>query len=218
MNAAPFILWLLAAVLGVVAFSRGDGRHRKAIEYAIGQFVILFPLVVLALLTAGFISTLIPVDSIASWIGAGGGLRGILIASAAGALIPGGPVIAFPTAVLVDDSGAGIPQLIAFITSWSVFAVHRILQFELSLIGWLVAGSIGLLWYSFPQCLTRRGGDVLTVSVRTPMISFHRFKINTRHPILNPGCSLSRSVREPVRCLKIQAPWNLWSEEMGGIP
>ena len=75
MNAAPFILWLLAAVLGVVAFARGDGRHRKAIEYAIGQFVILFPRMVLALMTAGFISTLIPADSVASWIGAGSGLR-----------------------------------------------------------------------------------------------------------------------------------------------
>ena len=136
MNAALFILWLLAGVLGVVAFSRGDGRHRKAIEYAMGQFVILFPRMVLALMTAGFISTLIPADSIASWIGEGSGLRGILIASAAGALIPGGPVIAIPTAVLLTDSGAGVPQLIAFITSWSIFAVHRIIQFELSLIGW----------------------------------------------------------------------------------
>ena len=49
MNAAPFILWLLAAVLGVVALARGDGRHRKAIEYAIGQFVILFPRMILAM-------------------------------------------------------------------------------------------------------------------------------------------------------------------------
>ncbi len=136
MSAGPFILWLLAAVLGVIAYSRGDGRHTKGLEFALGQVAAVLPRLVLALMTAGFVATLIPAELIATWLGGESGWRGIVIATLFGALIPGGPVITFPVAVLLAASGAGTPQLVAFITAWSIFAVHRILLFEIPLIGW----------------------------------------------------------------------------------
>ncbi|MFQ6016960.1 MAG: hypothetical protein ACE5KF_02085 [Kiloniellaceae bacterium] len=136
MSAGPLVLWLIAAALGVIAYSRADGRHRKGLEFALGQFVVLLPRIILALLTAGFVSTLVPAELIAAWLGPESGWRGIVIASLFGGLVPGGPVIIFPVAVLLATAGAGIPQLVAFITAWSVFAVHRILLFELPLIGW----------------------------------------------------------------------------------
>lgn len=57
------------------------------------------------------------------------------MAAAAGILIPAGPVIAFAIAAVFAKAGASTAALITFITSWSIFAPHRILIYELPLLG-----------------------------------------------------------------------------------
>jgi uncharacterized membrane protein YraQ (UPF0718 family) len=136
MSGGTIALWLIAAALGALALSRRDGRHRAGLTFALDRFVEIFPRIILALLTAGFVSSLIPAETIAAWLGDESGLAGILLASLLGGIIPGGPVIAYPVAVLLDTAGAGLPQIVAFLTAWSVFAIHRVLLFEISLIGW----------------------------------------------------------------------------------
>ena len=130
------VLWAIAAVVGAIAWSRGGGRHLKGFEFALGQFLVVFPRLILALITAGFVSTLVPAELVATWLGGDSGLRGLLIATAIGAVMPGGPVIVYPVAVALSASGAGVPQLVAFLTAWSIFAVHRVVLYELSLVGW----------------------------------------------------------------------------------
>ncbi len=136
MSGGTIALWLIAAVLGALALSRRDRRHRAGLTFALDRFVEIFPRIILALLTASFVSSLIPAETIAAWLGNDSGLAGILLASLLGGIIPGGPVIAYPVAVLLDTAGAGLPQIVAFLTAWSVFAIHRVLLFEISLIGW----------------------------------------------------------------------------------
>ena len=136
MSGGTIALWLIAAALGALALSRRDGRHRAGLTFALDRFVEIFPRIILALLTASFVSSLIPAETIAAWLGNDSGLAGILLASLLGGIIPGGPVIAYPVAVLLDTAGAGLPQIVAFLTAWSVFAIHRVLLFEISLIGW----------------------------------------------------------------------------------
>lgn len=129
-------LWLIAVSLGALVLARRDGGHRRALRFAFGQLVTILPRLVLALMTAVFLSGLLPTDVVGRWLGANSGLSGLVLASLLGALVPGGPVIAIPTAVLLTSSGAAGPQLIAFITAWSIFAVHRIVIFEIPLVGW----------------------------------------------------------------------------------
>jgi hypothetical protein len=50
--------------------------------------------------------------------------------------VPGGPILSFPIVVVLYKAGAGVPQLIAFLTAWSVFAFHRIMIYEVNLMGW----------------------------------------------------------------------------------
>jgi uncharacterized membrane protein YraQ (UPF0718 family) len=130
------LLWLLALVLAALVASRRDGGLRQALNFALGQLVSLLPRLVPALMTAAFLASLIPADLIGHWLGRESGLAGILLATLLGALVPGGPVIAIPTAVLLVSSGAAMPQLVAFITAWSIFAIHRIVIFEIPLVGW----------------------------------------------------------------------------------
>jgi uncharacterized membrane protein YraQ (UPF0718 family) len=94
------------------------------------------PRIAFALLVAGFVGKLIPGELVGAILGPETGARGILIASVIGGFTPGGPMISFPTVVVLSEAGAGVPQLVAFLTAWSVFAFHRVLVYESALMGW----------------------------------------------------------------------------------
>jgi hypothetical protein len=47
-----------------------------------------------------------------------------------GALTPGGPVVGFSIGAAALKSGAGAPQVIAYSTAWALYAIHRLLIWE----------------------------------------------------------------------------------------
>ena len=129
-------LWGIVLVLAVFAARKPGRLHRTAAALAADQFVRIMPRIAFALLVAGFLGKLVPGEFVGSTIGKESGATGILIASLAGGFTPGGPMIAFPTVVVLSEAGAGVPQLVAFLTAWSVFAFHRVLVYESTLMGW----------------------------------------------------------------------------------
>jgi uncharacterized membrane protein YraQ (UPF0718 family) len=140
------------AVLAGLALLRRDGTFGKAVQRSVEQFWILVPRMICALIAAGFIAALIPSEMIARYLGHGSGVGGILVAFGAGMIIPAGPVVAFPIAAVFARGGASTPALITFIASWSIFAAHRIIIYEIPLLGptflrlrLLAAGSMPLI-------------------------------------------------------------------------
>jgi uncharacterized membrane protein YraQ (UPF0718 family) len=133
---SALLIWTLALVLGGLAYARPGDDHKTGFQLAIDQFKDIMPRVVMAILTASFLGSLIPQEQMASWLGASTGFAGILVASLAGGLVPGGPMLSFPIAVVLLNTGAGIPQLTAFLAAWSVFALHRMISYEIPLMGW----------------------------------------------------------------------------------
>ena len=135
-TSSTFILWGLALALGLMALRRGRGTVRRGLEVSLERFVAIIPRIAVALVTAGFVARLVPGEPIAALIGPESGWRGILVASLTGGFVPAGPIISFPLVVVLYKAGAGIPQLVAFLTAWSVFAFHRVLIYESTLMGW----------------------------------------------------------------------------------
>ena len=105
------------------------------VQRFIEQFAMLLPRMVCALFAAGFIAQLIPQQAIARMLGADAGLLAIPVATTAGLIVPAGPVIAFAIAAVFAKSGASAAALVTFVTSWSIFAAHRILIYEVPLLG-----------------------------------------------------------------------------------
>jgi len=127
------LVGLLAALLGL-AIRRGED-FGPIVQRFLEQFAVLVPRMLCALVAAGFIAQLIPKEAIAKLLGDDAGLLAIPVAAATGLLVPAGPVIAFAIAAVFAKSGASTAALITFITSWSIFAAHRILIYELPLLG-----------------------------------------------------------------------------------
>jgi uncharacterized membrane protein YraQ (UPF0718 family) len=136
MSSTGLVLWGLAAILGCLALRRGPAVARSGLTGALERIVTIIPRIVVALLMAGFVAKLMPGEPVAGLIGPESGLKGILIASVVGGFVPAGPIISFPIVVVLYKAGAGIPQLVAFLTAWSVFAFHRVMIYESTMMGW----------------------------------------------------------------------------------
>lgn len=136
MTVSTAILLGVAVILAVIAWRSPARPMRPALATAGRQLAVIAPRVLLALLTASFLAQLLPTDIIATWLNPERGFVGLIIAAGLGALIPGGAVIAAPIALLLSKAGAGLPQIMTFLTSWSLLAVHRVLVFEIPMAGW----------------------------------------------------------------------------------
>jgi uncharacterized membrane protein YraQ (UPF0718 family) len=129
------VIWVIAVALWVMAYRRSEPCHTEGLAIAWKQAAVNIPRIALAILISGFFSQLVPTELVARWLGQGSGARGILIGSLVGGLTPGGPILCFPIVVVLFKAGASVPSLISFLTAWSVFAVHRMLAYEIPMLG-----------------------------------------------------------------------------------
>jgi hypothetical protein len=124
-------LWAIVAALGLALFLRRSSMFTNALRLAGREFLMLLPRIAIGMLGAGFIAELLPSKLIPAWLGAETGMPGLALASVLGALTPGGPVVGFAIATAALKSGAGAPQIIAYTTAWALFAIPRVLVFEI---------------------------------------------------------------------------------------
>lgn len=129
------VIVTLMIVLGAVALLRGAGSFREGVVRGVEQVIRLLPRMLCALVGAGFLVKLIPTNMISGLLGADAGFTAIVIGALTGLLIPAGPVISFSIAAVFANEGASAPALVSFITSWSVHALHRVVIFEIPLLG-----------------------------------------------------------------------------------
>lgn len=98
-------------------------------------WLVVLPKVAAGVLVAAFLAILLPKEVVARWIGARSGVKGLAVATLAGAIIPGGPMTIFPIATALYLSGADRGSTIAFITAWLTIGINRAVVWELSFFG-----------------------------------------------------------------------------------
>jgi uncharacterized membrane protein YraQ (UPF0718 family) len=159
---STYVLVAVAIVLAVVAYVKDPGLPMAGVKNGLSLLWFVLPRLVPALIVAGLMQVLIPPAVVARHFGQQGGFRSLVIASAAGVLTPGGPMVSVPLLVAAANSGAAMPSLVAYMTAWSLFGLQRIIAWEAPLMGWrfvsvrvlasfalpLLAGWIVTLFYS----------------------------------------------------------------------
>jgi len=138
MRLDPSALLLMAAavVLAVLAYMKDPGLPWLGAKTGFTMLGFVLPRLVPALLLAGLMQVVVPQELVARHFGREGGLRGIVIAAFAGVLTPGGPMVTVPFMVALANSGASLAPLVAYMTSWSLFGMQRIIAWEAPLMGW----------------------------------------------------------------------------------
>jgi uncharacterized membrane protein YraQ (UPF0718 family) len=130
------VLSLAAVVLAIVAYVKDPGLPWLGARNGFAMLAFVLPRLVPALLLAGLMQVLVPQEVVSRYLGREGGLRAIVIASVAGVLTPGGPMVTVPFMVALANSGMALAPLVAYMTSWSLFGMQRIIAWEAPLLGW----------------------------------------------------------------------------------
>ncbi|GAB4369742.1 MAG: permease [Kiloniellaceae bacterium] len=128
---------LVVAAVAITAgalcyFLKGPEVFYATLADDLGLLLSILPKVVAGVLLAGLLTVLLPQDKVARWMGARSGLRGLVLAGLAGALLPGGPMMAFPLTVALGVAGADIGTATAFIAGWGLLNLNRTLVWEMS--------------------------------------------------------------------------------------
>jgi uncharacterized membrane protein YraQ (UPF0718 family) len=136
LDLSTLVLILLAVVFAIVAYIKDPSLPLVGARSGLAMLWFIIPRLIPALLLAGMIQVLVPQETVARYFGRQGGMRAILIASLAGVLTPGGPMVSVPLLVVLSNSGAALPSLVAYMTAWSLFGMQRIIAWEAPLMGW----------------------------------------------------------------------------------
>ena len=129
------VFGLLVALCGI-AFGRGGA---PMVSEALGSGARLFArfgaVIFLSFLVAGLAETVMPREWVAAALGKDSGWKGLFLASAAGAMTPAGPFISMPLAAGMLRSGAAPAAVVAFLSAWSLLAIHRLFAWEIPILG-----------------------------------------------------------------------------------
>jgi uncharacterized membrane protein YraQ (UPF0718 family) len=157
-----FLLGLLLALALLTWLRGGSSLLHSGLAGGLDLLVRYGAVLVVSFLAAGLVQELIPREWIQASLGRGSGLRGILLGTAAGMITPAGPFVSLPIAAVLIRSGAALPAVVAFLTGWALLAVHRLVAWEVPILGLRVA----LLRYGLSLLLPVLAGLLAHLLVR----------------------------------------------------
>jgi uncharacterized membrane protein YraQ (UPF0718 family) len=134
------VLAALALVTAALAYMKDPGLPAIGARNGLSLLWFIIPRLVPALILAGMLQVLIPQETVARFFGRQSGLTAICVASVAGLITPGGPMVSVPLLVVLANSGMALGPLVAYMTSWSLFGLQRIIAWEAPLMGWHFVG------------------------------------------------------------------------------
>ena len=130
-----FIAVVVVGAAVVVYVRDGPARFLVILTSDVVLFLDILPKVLAACLIATFVTVLMPRELVVRWVGGESGFLGLIIATLAGIVVPGGPITVFPIAAAFVAVGADIGATIAFVTSWTLLGYGRALVWELPFFG-----------------------------------------------------------------------------------
>ena len=135
MNKTTLGMALVAFILVIIAYFQGGIALVGQGFFLGGQTLLnVFPLIIIAFLLAGAVSTLISKEMVARWLGAEAGWKGPFLGTLMGALVPGGPFFFYPLMATLIVSGANIGTMISFVAAKTLWYIGRV-PIEIAFVG-----------------------------------------------------------------------------------
>jgi uncharacterized membrane protein YraQ (UPF0718 family) len=130
------IFMAVAVVSGTALWAiHGRGKLVSAAGDAGLLLLLVLPIVVTAVLMGAYVQRLVTPALARRWVGRESGFRGLLLATVAGTLTPGGPFAAFPLVVGLYHAGASLAVCVTYVTAWGVLGLQRVFVWEIAFFG-----------------------------------------------------------------------------------
>lgn len=121
-----YIFYGLAITLLILSFVKDKNKTKKALKKAWKAFENILPEFLVVILLVGFLLAVLNPETISKMIGSESGWFGVILAAVIGSvtLIPG--FVAFPTAAILLENGAGYMQIAAFVSTLMMVGIITI--------------------------------------------------------------------------------------------
>lgn len=121
-----YIFYGLAIILLLLSFIKDKKKTKMALKKAWKAFENILPEFLVVILLVGFLLAVLNPETISKIIGSESGWFGVILAAIIGSitLIPG--FVAFPTAAILVENGAGYMQIAAFVSTLMMVGVITI--------------------------------------------------------------------------------------------
>ena len=139
MKTTAIALFLTLAALMSLALWQGTETFILGWRTSLQQLLRFLPILVIAMLIAGFTETLLPQNLVERWLSDSSGWRGIGLAWLAGVLTPGGSIIGLPIIATLYKAGVGVSVLMTYATSFATLSILRV-PLEVGFYGWRLTG------------------------------------------------------------------------------
>ena len=130
-----FIAVLVAVCVALVWRRDGIDGVMEILTSDLALFGGILPRVLAGCLLGAFIAEILPHEKVSRSLGPNSGLKGLLIGTAFGAILPGGPFTAYPVAAALLTVGADFGATIAMVVSWTLIGYGRAIVWELPILG-----------------------------------------------------------------------------------
>jgi uncharacterized membrane protein YraQ (UPF0718 family) len=133
---STIIIAALVAVSAALVWRRdGTDGVLDILTHDLSLFGGILPRVLAGCLLGAFISEILPHEKVSRSLGPQSGLKGLLIGTAFGAILPGGPFTAYPVASALLAVGADFGATIAMVVSWTLIGYGRAVAWEIPIMG-----------------------------------------------------------------------------------
>ncbi len=136
MSTGTMIFLVVAIASGIASYwLNGADTVIEALRSCVGLILYVMPQIVAGILIGGFAQQLVSKDKMAALLGGNSGVGGLALAGLAGMLTPGGPFTSFPLVYALWVAGADAGALVAYLSSWAILGLNRLLIWELPFLG-----------------------------------------------------------------------------------
>jgi uncharacterized membrane protein YraQ (UPF0718 family) len=126
---------LVLAALAVALYSGGWQQVGDGFGQAGNLAKSVWIRLLLGFTLGGLVRVLLPSALIARWLGHASGLRGLLIGSYLGIILPGGPYVVLPIIASIYSAGAGVGPIIALLTGRALLGVQMLVVWQIPFLG-----------------------------------------------------------------------------------
>ena len=144
-----YIIYVITIICLILSFYKDKVKTKKALKKALKSFENILPQFIGIILLVGILLAFFNETFISNLIGDSSGIIGVFASLIIGSvtLIPG--FVAFPTAALLLDNGAGVTQIAAFVSSLMMVGVVTIpLEMQYFNKKMTIARNVGAFFFS----------------------------------------------------------------------
>ncbi|MGE5216818.1 MAG: permease [Chloroflexota bacterium] len=128
------LVGLLSLVIGYLTLNTGHLPINGLLRGG-NLFLALLPRLLVGFALAGLIQQAVPEQAMQKWLGHDAGVKGMMIGSLIGMVLPGGPYVIYPLIAGLRLSGASIGSLLSLVTAKELFGPVRLIAWEYPLLG-----------------------------------------------------------------------------------